>query len=293
MPTPLSDFEITTDLVRRLVQRQHPDLAHLPVHGRVEGWDNVTMRLGHDLAVRLPRRAIAVDLARLEHEFLETVADRLGVAVPVPIRVGIPTEEFPAPWSVVRWFDGTNAATTPLGSESAPRLGAALRKLHRPPPESLPVSPYRGMPLAERLTVMQDRLDAAAPSLRDFGLSAEQIWSVWEPLARIPIDAEPVLVHGDLHPRNIVTGAGDIVAIIDWGDMTPGDPATDLSAVWSLFDTHVHDSFWNAYGPISPQTHDRARAWAIYFSVLWVADAGDVGEFLRMGRKTLSRLLDG
>jgi aminoglycoside phosphotransferase (APT) family kinase protein len=291
MPTPPSDFEITADLVRRLVRNQHPDLAHLPVHGRVEGWDNVTMRLGHDLAVRLPRRSIAVDLARLEHEFLESVADLLDVAVPVPIRIGIPTEEYPAPWSVVRWFRGANAAAAPLEPGSAPRLGTALRKLHRPAPGSLPVSPYRGMPLAERSTVMRDRLEAAGPSLSGFGFSTEHIWSMWEPLARTPIDAGPVLVHGDLHPRNVVTEGGDIVAIIDWGDMTPGDPATDLSAVWSLFDTQVHDSFWNAYGPISPQTHHRSRAWAIYFSVLWVADAGDVEEFAAMGRQTLRRVL--
>ena len=100
-----------------------------------------------------------------------------------------------------------------------------------------------------------------------------------------------MFVHGDLHPRNVLTNQGSIEAIIDWGDMTPGDPATDLSAVWSLFGRDAHDGFWFAYGPASEATKRRAKAWAIYFTVLWIADAGDVAEFLTMGCQTLGGLM--
>lgn len=291
MPTPPAEIEITAELVTHLLEAQHPDLAHLPVHGLVEGWDNVMMRLGSDLAVRLPRRSIAVDLARREHSFLRPIAESLDIGVPVPLRLGIADDTYPWPWSIVPWFDGTSAAIVQLHAEAAPRLGATLKRIHRPAPAELPLSPFRGVPLVERLTVMRDRLAAAAPTLNELGLSTEQVWAVWEPLAQTQIDVGPVLVHGDLHPRNVLTEHGDLVAIIDWGDMTPGDPATDASAVWSLFEPEVHPRFWEAYEWFSPLLERRARAWAIYFAVLWIADAGDVEEFMVMGRTTISRVM--
>jgi aminoglycoside phosphotransferase (APT) family kinase protein len=46
---------IDADLARRLVARQFPEWADLPITevGR-QGWDNRTFRLGTDLTVRLP-----------------------------------------------------------------------------------------------------------------------------------------------------------------------------------------------------------------------------------------------
>ncbi|MFH9228283.1 phosphotransferase [Streptomyces lydicus] len=42
-------------------------------------------------------------------------------------------------------------------------------------------------------------------------------------------------LHGDLHPANILVDRGRISAVIDFGDITSGDPATDLSVAWMLF----------------------------------------------------------
>ncbi|MER7151067.1 phosphotransferase [Streptomyces lydicus] len=42
-------------------------------------------------------------------------------------------------------------------------------------------------------------------------------------------------LHGDLHPANILVDRGRIRAVIDFGDITSGDPATDLSVAWMLF----------------------------------------------------------
>ena len=291
MPTPAPDFEITVELVTRLVADQHPDLAHLPIHGRVEGWDNVSMRLGDSLAVRLPRRRIAIELAEREQAFLAPIAELIDIGVPAPVRLGVGAADYPAQWGIVPWFDGESAALSPPSPQTAAPLGRALSAIHAPSPDGLTVSPYRGLPLTERLDVRRDRLAAAADTFQRLGFSTSAVWETWGPLALTPIDVAPVFVHGDLHPRNVLTDAGEIVAIIDWGDMTPGDPATDLSAVWSLFDRDAHEQFWAGYGPVSPATHHRTKAWAIYFAVLWIADAGDVEEFLEMGRQTLGRLL--
>lgn len=58
MPPP--DVEISTRLVRRLLDSQLPHLAHLEVVPVTSpGWDNAIFRLGPELSVRLPRRELA------------------------------------------------------------------------------------------------------------------------------------------------------------------------------------------------------------------------------------------
>ena len=46
----------------------------------------------------------------------------------------------------------------------------------------------------------------------------------------------PVWIHGDLHPGNLVARGSELVAIIDFGDVTAGDPAYDLAVAWLAFD---------------------------------------------------------
>ena len=41
---------------------------------------------------------------------------------------------------------------------------------------------------------------------------------------------------GDLHPANILVRDGNICAVIDFGDLDAGDPATDLSVAGMLLD---------------------------------------------------------
>jgi aminoglycoside phosphotransferase (APT) family kinase protein len=65
-PMPAAEVDVTADLVRRLLAGQHPDLAHLPVEFLANGWDNVMFRVGEELAVRMPRRALGARI--LVHE---------------------------------------------------------------------------------------------------------------------------------------------------------------------------------------------------------------------------------
>ena len=53
-------------LARRLVARQFPEWAHLPVtEVELSGWDNRTFRLGDELTIRLPRsRSYAEQVAK-------------------------------------------------------------------------------------------------------------------------------------------------------------------------------------------------------------------------------------
>src|SRR5919202_6625186 len=114
MPTPHADLAVDAALVRRLLEEQHPDLAGLPLRLVANGWDNLILRLGDDLLVRVPRREAAAHLVRHEQEVLPRIAPALPVAVPVPVRVGVPSVAFPWHWSVLRWFEGVLAADAGL-----------------------------------------------------------------------------------------------------------------------------------------------------------------------------------
>lgn len=53
----------------------------------------------------------------------------------------------------------------------------------------------------------------------------------------------PVWLHGDLHPANMVVADGTLRAVIDFGDLTSGDPATDLATAWLTFNAAGRRAF--------------------------------------------------
>jgi aminoglycoside phosphotransferase (APT) family kinase protein len=122
-----AENEITADLIADLLAEQHPDLAGLPLTFGARGWDNQLWRLGDDLAVRLPwATQDAGELLLKEHAWLPAIAPRLPLQVPVPQRLGQPSERFPRPWIVTTWVPGEAADRAPAtrGAEAADTLAA-------------------------------------------------------------------------------------------------------------------------------------------------------------------------
>ena len=70
------------DLVRALLQAQHPDLADLELRDVNGGWDNQLWRLGDELAVRMPRTERAPALLAVEQTWLPVVSERLPLPTP-------------------------------------------------------------------------------------------------------------------------------------------------------------------------------------------------------------------
>jgi aminoglycoside phosphotransferase (APT) family kinase protein len=88
---------------------------------------------------------------------------------------------------------------------------------------------------------------------------------------------------------------GVIAGIIDWGDMTPGDCATDLGSIWMLFaEPHARQKALAAYSNVSDATWQRAKGWAALFGVM-LLDTGlsDNPRNAAMGERILRRLADG
>lgn len=264
--TPPAEFDLDGAFVARLLAEQHPDLADLPLQPIDAGWDNAMFRLGDSLAVRLPRRAAAAPLIVHEQRWLPRLADRLSLPVPTPYRVGTPALGYPWSWSVVPWLPGRAADHQPPHPAQAPAFATFLRSLHVAAPGDAPANPVRGGPLSARAAGVEERMHRLASKTE---LITPPLKRIWDAAVSAPYDAPATWLHGDLHPRNILVEHEVITGIIDWGDITAGDRATDLAAIWMLFgEARARETALRTYADLSESTLQRAKGWAILFGTV-------------------------
>lgn len=324
---PPAELSIDAGLVHALVREQHPDLTHLPVRHVAGGWDNEILRLGSEYAVRLPRRRMAAALIEHEMRWLPELAPRLPLPIPAPLRRGIPGCGYPWTWAITRWLPGqTLAGATsprtgingPLGTDRdahkptetssqndtynptntssisdidvsliALDLGAFVAALGIPAPADAPRNPFRGVPLAQRDSRVTSGIEALADRAE-----RERLGSMWtRALAAPAFDGEPVWLHGDLHPANLLVDDGQLSAVIDFGDVTSGDPATDLSVAWMLFDAEDRAHFRAAAGGCDEATWARARGNALAHGLACLSALADDPVIAVIGRRTIDLVL--
>lgn len=286
--TPAADVEITPSLVHRLLKEQHPDLAGERPRLVDTGWDNAIYRISDDWLARLPRRIEAVPLIENEQRWLPQLAANVLLAIPAPTRLGTPSSEYPYPWSIVPWIAGRTAdQQAPLSGEAI-AFAQFLTALHQVAPDDAPRNPFRGVPLGERRQHVEERIKRLREVDR---LVSDTILALWERALAAPISTRRCWLHGDLHPRNILVADDRLKGIIDWGDLTAGDVATDLASIWMLFDdADARKACLTAYG-CSPATIDRAMGWAVLFGTVLV-ETGRVDHPAHavIGEATLRRL---
>lgn len=285
--TPAAEVDIDEALVRRLLTDQHPDLAALAIRELSHGWDNVMFRLGDQLTVRVPRRELAAALVEHEQRWLPDLAADLPLPIPAPVRAGRPTDYYPWSWSVLPWFDGRPAgATAPDDPEQAATdLGRFLAALHRPAPADAPENPFRGSPLADRNDAVLGRIASLATTIDVDDVTGRWRSAVEQP----PWLGPPMWLHGDLHPLNVLVAGGRIGAVIDFGDITAGDPATDLAVAFSLFDPEVRPVLRAAADspvrPIDDAMWARAEGWCLAVGLAILANSADDPVMHRLGRR--------
>ena len=287
MATPAAEVAIDEPLVRRLLLAQRLDLAALPLTVVANGWDNTVVRIGGELMARLPRRAAAAHLIANEQRWLPVLAPRLPLAVPVPEFVGEPSDEFPWSWTIGRWLPGESAAEAPPVDPAATAevLGAFVRDLHVVAPDDAPTNEFRGVALAARADAVEQRVAALADRI-----DAPRTLATWHALLATPVwDGPPLWLHGDLHPSNMLTLDGRLSAVIDFGDITAGDPGTDLAVAWMMFDATNRRRF-RAVAGIDDHTWHRAAGWALSLSLAYLT-GDDSTSMPAIGRATLAAVL--
>lgn len=235
------EAEIDAALVLRLVAGQFPQWAGLPVEEiPSSGTVNAMYRLGESLTVRLPRVAGGVEDIEKEFEWLPRLAPLLPVRISTPVGLGKPTDEYPWPWSVQEWIEGSIAVAgsveEPVGL--AEELASFVRAFRR---IELPDGPaaYRGGPLG-----LQDAETRKALALLEGWIDTETALAAWESALAAEPPSAPVWVHGDLMPSNLLlSDDGHLTAVIDFATAGLGDSACDLIPAWNLLQASARLAF--------------------------------------------------
>lgn len=289
---PTADVALTTDLVSMLLADQTPALAGLPVTEFASGWDTALFRVGDGLLARFPRREAAEPLLRNEIDWLPTVGTLVTLPIPQPVLVGDPSDAFGRPWTVVPYVPGVSAATLEPAARTAfaEQLADFLWSLHVPAPAHAPINPVRGGTLARREPDARARARLADEPQRDALLAR---WEAWT--AAPDHDGVDVWLHGDLHPHNLIVGEDGLLAtVVDWGDVTAGDPACDLATAWLTFDAAGRRAFRERVDlghPLGEATWTRAKAWALHLGLLLAHENDDDPTLRAVGRHALTQLL--
>ena len=89
-----------------------------------------------------------------------------------------------------------------------------------------------------------------------------------------------------------------VSGVLDFGDITPGDPAADLSLVWMLLPRSCHGAFRAAYataghGQVDAATWARGRGRALNLATVFLAWSAGNPQLHAVGRRTLTAVLAG
>jgi aminoglycoside phosphotransferase (APT) family kinase protein len=215
-----AEADIDVGLVERLVSDQFPGLLGTVRPVPSTGTVNEIYRLGDELYARLPRIDDR-DLVK-EWEWLPRLAPRLPLRIPAPVALGEPGHGYPYRWGVYEWIEGVPYADGVDEEQAARDLAGFVRALRSLPVEGGP--PAGRAPLAEL-----DQVTRAA-------ISDPRVLAAWEEAVRAPQwDGRPSWIHCDLLRPNVLVRDSRICAVIDFGSVGVGDPASDLTAAWALF----------------------------------------------------------
>ena len=268
--------DITADVVGRLIAGQFPAWADLPITKvDLDGWDNATFRLGSTMSVRLPSHEAYVPQIAKEHRWLPVLAPQLPLPIPRPLAKGEPTDEFPRPWSVYGWHEGSTASVKRIADLEAfaSSLAGFLAALYAVDtagaPAAGPHSFGRGGPVSALDGYVREAIEATR-DLADVDTAA--VTATWDAALAAESAAPPsVWVHGDVTGANLLVDGADggrLAAVIDFGCSAVGDPACDLTVAWTLFSGTSRDAFRAGLPEIDEATWARARGWALWKAVV-------------------------
>jgi aminoglycoside phosphotransferase (APT) family kinase protein len=159
-----------------------------------------------------------------EHEFrLLQVVRSAGLAAPAPYYLDADGELFSRPCIAIEYVEGSpNIAPAGVG-DALLQMAEYLSAVHKIDGSSRDLSflPRQDEIYAAKFRERPTRLDDSL----DEGRIRNALQAVWP----LPGQNEPVLLHGDFWPGNMLWLDGRLVSVVDCEDAQRGDPLADLA----------------------------------------------------------------
>ncbi|WP_336780063.1 aminoglycoside phosphotransferase family protein [Paenibacillus illinoisensis] len=285
-------IEITTELVRQLIQRQFPEWKHLTIAPvDKSGHDNRTYRLGNEMTVRLPSHERYASAVQKELTWLPIFKPYLSLPIPAPIAKGEPTADYPLPWSVNQWIEGSTVTAeniTDLNTFAEDLAGFLIELEAIDTSQGIPAGIqnfHRGGNLAVYDQDTRSVIDVL-PSPYDPKLFLE----IWELALATKYEATPLWLHGDVAVGNLLVQDGRLCGVIDFGTMGVGDPSSDLVMAWNFFDGSSRDIFLRRMNADQDMIN-RARGWALWKALITYAWNEPGSESSNWGKRVMDVII--
>jgi hypothetical protein len=248
---------------RAFVERRWPELGVRTFEPVGEGWDCFTYVVNGEWVFQFPRLPGAAERLTTQIAVLPELAREVSSAIPSPEY----TSTDPVCMGYAR-IDGR-----PMSAEVdgiwPERLGRFLYDLHLTPPEFVGLRSSTAEAVREGLRRKVEVLSAHVFPLLDPGERA----TASRTLEAFLDDDDNFrfatgLTHGDVGPEHVlITDAGDLAGVIDWGDLAMGDPVSDLA--WAINAMpEVGERVLGAYGG-PPDDRFLARSRFVFMLMPW------------------------
>lgn len=287
------EFLINASMVKHLIDSQCPQWTHLPIqYVESSGTDNALFRLGSDYIIRLPRLDGGRPNIEKEWEWLPKLAPMLKTPISVPVYKGEPSQDYPYYWTIARWHEG-RVPDFELNDDYeylAKDLAFFINELHAIQLTDGPKS-RRGVPLNTPALDLETR--QATSQLQD-EVDVDRVTELWNKLSQIRYwDNDPVWIHGDLLPGNILIQNQRLSAVIDFSDVGLGDPATDLIPAWCLFSARSRAIFKQHLKTLDENTWQRGKGRALSMALIILPYYKNTNKVLAdIARKMIAQILE-
>lgn len=208
---------------------------------------------------------------------------------------GKPSDIYPWHWSIYEWMDGKSASETSENDldleQVSEQLAGFLCELHKVDIYNAPEPGLHNYYRGAHLSIYDDSIRNALKSLQGV-VETQKIINLWDKAIDSRWGNKLVWVHGDFAVGNILIRGRKVSAIIDFGCIAIGDPACDLVIAWTFLKGKSREIFKRKMC-MDKSTWERARGWALWKSVITLADIKDKSSAESMGQKRIIEELIG
>jgi aminoglycoside 2''-phosphotransferase len=202
-----------------------------------EGWDNVVVEVNDTLIFRFLRREEVQSQFLKEIDLLPVLKNSLSLSVPQPIYVRSDKSPYFMGYKKIEGVHLRPSHVNNFMENVSTAIGNFLTELHNVEEDELTrIEYYDPSAWKAQYQLLYNRIENK--------LSERFNRRIWRRIQYVfntyLSDSEnfifkPVLCHRDLSSEHILHIIGNLTGVIDWGDACFGDPAFDLTGLYSNF----------------------------------------------------------